>query len=959
MSSKERFSDRFVEFFRAIHGVDPFPWQARLAREVCASGTWPKIVDLPTGSGKTACIDVALFHFLASLAEQKVGAAARRVAFVVDRRVIVDEAAERARAIASAIRDQEEPILKEASQLLKEASGSSTIEVFTLRGGVPKERNLVRDPRSAAVVLSTVDQLGSRLLFRGYGVRDNAKPMHAGMFGFDTLLLLDEAHIAEPFLQTLDGIGREQGASPESGRLGVKPLQYVQLSATPKRKAEFELDDRDRTHPVLRRRLEGSKPMRLFEVAKRDDVVKQFVALVTSEIAEHPEDTGEKTRIGVVVNRIATARDVKKALVSTLKGGAEVHLLTGQVRPLDRDDVMAKLSPKLKSSGKPRPGEKPIVVVATQTIEVGADFDFHAMFIEAASYPAVRQRLGRLNRLGLRESARGAIVLVKTGADRDPVYGTTIAATWGFLREHAVDGVVDLGISVAPVPPPSRVEELMPAPPSTPFLTPSMLGLLSQTSPRPAVEPAVADYLHGVAQQRPDVAVVWRDGLYFRDKDADELFPVTQAVADAILEALPPLAAETMTVPLSSVRAWLRGEAKKLDELGDFEGEPDAEDDDLRRPGPSERVVWVLVDDDLRRAYTSQLRPGMTVVVAPEFGGNDSASGFEPTSAEVVPDLSLRARKRAHKRPTLVLSRLFVDAWRRRGEQSDESTLTPAFIETLNERELDEDELVDAISTWFGDHHEALPVDVRDAFKDLSRRDGRAVAFEVEPIAHDDGIAALVLRGTRATAEDLVDDRDGLQRTVDIELDDHLRGVAEYAERFARALGLPASLVEVLRVAGRMHDLGKADPRFQAMLGATGEVLLAKARRVDRRVKLGARHECYSVAMLERHPELYQGVSERDLVRYLVGTHHGRGRALHPVVVDRGTRFSLSVEGTSYAFAGRAGLDALDARWPELYSSLQRRFGPWGLAYLETVLRLADHRRSEDELPKDELRGAS
>lgn len=69
------------------------------------------------------------------------------------------------------------------------------------------------------------------------------------------------------------------------------------------------------------------------------------------------------------------------------------------------------------------------MVVATQTIEVGADFDFHAMFVEAASYAALKQRVGRLNRLGVREAARGAVVLVRADAKADAIYGETINAT--------------------------------------------------------------------------------------------------------------------------------------------------------------------------------------------------------------------------------------------------------------------------------------------------------------------------------------------------------------------------------------------------------------------------------------------------------------------------------------------------------------------------------------------------
>jgi len=162
----------FDAFFHAVHGHTPFPWQSRLAHEVCETNVWPSVLDLPTGSGKTSCIDVALFHWLVSASRGSPADAARRVAFVVDRRIIVDEATERAAKIASAVACAKHGILDEARGLLHERAGDSKISVFTLRGGVARERNLVRDPLRVTVVLSTVDQIGSRLLFRGYGVSD-------------------------------------------------------------------------------------------------------------------------------------------------------------------------------------------------------------------------------------------------------------------------------------------------------------------------------------------------------------------------------------------------------------------------------------------------------------------------------------------------------------------------------------------------------------------------------------------------------------------------------------------------------------------------------------------------------------------------------------------------------------------------------------------------------------------
>ena len=59
--------NRFEEFFCALNGANfkPFPWQRRLAQRVTAANSpnraWPEALALPTASGKTACLDVAIF----------------------------------------------------------------------------------------------------------------------------------------------------------------------------------------------------------------------------------------------------------------------------------------------------------------------------------------------------------------------------------------------------------------------------------------------------------------------------------------------------------------------------------------------------------------------------------------------------------------------------------------------------------------------------------------------------------------------------------------------------------------------------------------------------------------------------------------------------------------------------------------------------------------------------------
>ncbi|HEY1187015.1 MAG TPA: hypothetical protein VGE74_05125 [Gemmata sp.] len=193
--------DQFEAFYEAVHGYAPFPWQKRLAGRVCGSD-WPRAIALPTAAGKTACIDATVF----ALACAKDIRQPRRIFFVVDRRIVVDQAWRHATDLADKLCTAKNGILKRVADALRALAGEDDarpLDVYALRGGMYRESAWARSPLQPTVIASTVDQVGSRLLFRGYGVSDSMKPIHAGLVGNDALILLDEAHCAKPFDQTM------------------------------------------------------------------------------------------------------------------------------------------------------------------------------------------------------------------------------------------------------------------------------------------------------------------------------------------------------------------------------------------------------------------------------------------------------------------------------------------------------------------------------------------------------------------------------------------------------------------------------------------------------------------------------------------------------------------------------------------------------------------------------------
>src|SRR5436190_11571634 len=87
----------FGRFFEEVHGYRPFPWQEALVTRVLGRG-WPALIDVPTGLGKTAVLDVALF--VNALRSEH---GRRRVFLVVDRRLIVEQAHDQAQQTQKAL----------------------------------------------------------------------------------------------------------------------------------------------------------------------------------------------------------------------------------------------------------------------------------------------------------------------------------------------------------------------------------------------------------------------------------------------------------------------------------------------------------------------------------------------------------------------------------------------------------------------------------------------------------------------------------------------------------------------------------------------------------------------------------------------------------------------------------------------------------------------------------------
>nr|MDA8358065.1 CRISPR-associated endonuclease Cas3'' [Actinomycetota bacterium] len=187
-----------------------------------------------------------------------------------------------------------------------------------------------------------------------------------------------------------------------------------------------------------------------------------------------------------------------------------------------------------------------------------------------------------------------------------------------------------------------------------------------------------------------------------------------------------------------------------------------------------------------------------------------------------------------------------------------------------------------------------------------------------------------------------------------VALHEHLGSVGEAAARIATRLGMDERIVASVRLAGCVHDLGKADPRFQRWLDPDGEAttLVAKSRARRERIEAGrlasgwprgGRHEAISarLVMALLNEATVEDV-DADLVLHLVLSHHGHGRPLLEPVIDAApVLVRAELNGSSLSASGDLGL--VDWDQPRRFHDLCQRYGLWGLCLLEAVLRQADH----------------
>lgn len=887
----------FTEAFCSLLGFPPLTWQGRLFRRF-VSNDLPGICDIPTGLGKTSVLAIWL---LALVHQADTGAVRlpRRLIYIVNRRTVVDQATDVVDAMRRRLIDPENGEWRDHAQVLRgiattlhglRAMDGAPLAVSTLRGELADNEEWKVDPARPAIVVGTIDMIGSKLLFSGYGDGPYSRAHHAGLIGHDSLIVHDEAHLTPAFSDLLRAIALEQDREAQLADLpgAARPVCVMELSATSRRSdapedghpdPTFTLEAEDEKDKVVQHRLAATKRLHLHPTSE-DSVVARIVDLSSSH-----ETAGRKVLI--YVRSPERAQQVAAALAKTLgtRSHNRVALLTGTIRGHERDQlVRTDLVYRALLDPERRVGNT-VYLVSTSAGEVGIDLDADHLVCDVTSLDALIQRLGRVNRRGGEcRDARVDLVCDAPTSDGATAVDEAIRATLSLLQDW--DEASQGGIDVSPgslrklliATSHERIGSAFSPRPDAPPLTDIFLDAWSLTSIEAMQgRPEVAPFLHGLTHDPPETFVAWRHEV--------------KALADAVADEA--ALSDWFRACRIQARERLRDRTQRVKKaLGDLlESHRKREDSDLPVVLLDERgraqllQLGQIVEKDFELAYR-------TVLLPVEAGGLDGNGMLDPKAVVPADGLELDVADIAGEG----LGDDRRERWLHRRTPDGERW------ERLITRET----------------RETLPSGLREKARLLLEQpDEGDVDAEM--------LDLVLVVSPRGSAVENPETASAQQR-----LAAHTEAVTLHMTSLAEHLGLPASIGDALVAAARLHDRGKDRPVWQRYArNVDGAEPVAKARRyLHPRALGGYRHEFGSLLDAMADDEV-RACAEADLVLHLIAAHHDWGRPHFERRSYDNSRTTADNDAAACGVMRRFGL-------------LQQRFGRWGLAWLESLLRCAD-----------------
>jgi CRISPR-associated endonuclease/helicase Cas3 len=902
----------FADFFCAATGNRPFPWQTALY-EKFSTGQFPTSANIPTGLGKTSIVAVWLIAL--ALYPHKVP---RRLVYVVNRRTVVDQTTAEVEKLRMAL--SEKPELKEIVDKLLSlcalplpAPDSPPLAVSTLRGQFADNREWSADPARPAVIIGTVDMIGSGLLFNRYTAGFKIRPHHAAFLAQDVLLVHDEAHLEPAFQQLLNSIVAEQDRSNDPRKLHV-----MELSATTRSVASIQplqMSKDDEKNEFVKERLNAVKNLSCVARTEGEKLSEKILRLAL----EH-KDSGRAILIFV-----RSVEDAMKIVAGLDKGDlkGKVLPLTGTMRGKERDgmvksSVFQRFLPESSRIDDVEAARGTVFLVATSAGEVGVNISADDLVCDLSTYESMAQRFGRVNRFGKCDDsaitvvypqdfphakkisdAEKAVAEGKKGAEKK-LQKTKDSSALGIAIENTLELLHKLGGDASPatleqLPAAERAAAFSPLPKMR-VATDVQFDAWALTSIRDriAARPPVAPYLHGEAEwEPPETHIAWREEVDVIRDELLSIYPPEELLEDfplkphellrdvnsRISKNISLLAVSSSDKKLS---IWLIPESGKIKVLpiSRFVSVSDIYSKNTSKQTPQEKRAINVLEAELADA---------TIILPASLGGikngllsADSAGNSDGTDVSKIKNTRLRIH-----------------------------AATPAIPEP-----------------YAADYRLIRAVDTKPDDEDDETESPRRYWLWLE--------AKNAVNAERRTAHHPVT------------LADHTGATIANATAIAEKLlpiptGGEPDLRRCLIVAAELHDPGKNRRQWQFGIGNTTynparpDTILAKSGGAMRPRNLAQnyRHEFGSLADASASTD-FAGLSsvEREIVLHLVAAHHGRARPHFP-----------AEENFDYDAAPDVSV-ARAAEVPPRFARLQRTFGRWGLAWLESLLRSADYAAS-------------
>lgn len=778
-----------------------------------------------------------------------------------------------------------------ADQMAKDAASwieaaGLDVPVHLLMGGVEASR-WVEDLERPAILIGTQDMLLSRALNRGYASSRGLWPMEFGALHSDCLWVYDEIQLMGVALATSTQLQAFRDAWKETA---LRPNYSWWMSATLQPEWLDSIDYQGTRQEQLELPIsvpENERSGGIWENKKSLEWMRELSKeeeLASLVLSEHRAGTQSL----VVVNTVREATEVFASLTKAitkekLEPAPELALAHSRFRPYER--ARWNFLTREAEGALPKAGR---IIVATQVVEAGVDLSTSLLVTQLAPYPSLVQRFGRAGRRP-GEEARVIVVGAPTEDARAaaPYTPEELGSAALALERLMVDGK---GVSIRALEeseagwPRELIQKIFPYRPEQ-VLRRAELDDLFDTSP----DLSGADL---------DVSRYIRVG---EERDARIFFRELEETPRALEGVAPPRRDELCPAPAR--------------ELEDWQGKR------------SDVTLYALDYESGAWVKTERILPGMVLLAPAKAGGYLTDRGWSPVSkapVEVVP-----------------------------GEAIAES----ALVETSES--IESDLLSHAEWKTIAFHGREVEEEVGALLESLKLRDDLSAMMKVAARWHDAGKAHEVFAGAILN-EVRPDD-------VTIASRHDLAKAPSSAWRRPAYPSRPGFRHELVSTLALFELLKRAAPEHEAVRGFAWP---DEADHADERQGSPPAKEEALGPLAEELRAL--SAAEFDLVAYLVCSHHGKVRctwASSPFdqrselstifgVLDGDTLPSLELAAPGGAYAktpplelclepAEIGLGERYGRaWSDRVADLLKAMGPFTLAYLEALFRVADWRAS-------------